>query len=112
MGTGIVDIAKGSGAIDGQTAEEAKQGINIANNPVAANALIVTNAENAENIGNIANGVIGARDLVKRPEGFADAINKMFSAKDLKEGYQSAKELLNQLGSSLVDNAQSLYRFF
>lgn len=72
VGNGIVDIAHGAGQVDAQTAEEAKQGINIANNAVAANALIVTNANNAERIGNVANGIVAAHDLATRPEGAAD----------------------------------------
>jgi len=112
VGVGIVDIAHGSGVVDSKTAEDAAQGINIATNPVAANALMVTNPNNAENIGNVANGVIGARDLAKRPEGIADAVSKLSSAKDVREGYKSAKELIHQVGSYLQDKATSLYQYF
>ena len=45
-GNGIVDIAQGAGKVDAQTAEDAKQGINIANNPIAANALFFTTPKN------------------------------------------------------------------
>ena len=109
---GIVDIAHGTGQVDAQTAEEAKQGINIANNPVAANALIVTNANNAERIGNVASGIVAAHDLATRPEGAADAFNKLLGARDIKEGYQSGKELMHQVGSWVQDHAESLYQYF
>lgn len=112
VGNGIVDIAHGAGQVDAQTAEEAKQGINIANNPVAANALIVTNANNAEKIGNVANGIMAAHDLATRPEGVADAFNKLLGARDVKEGYQSGKELMHQVGSYVQEHAQSLYQYF
>ena len=111
-GNGIVDIAQGAGAVDAKTAEDAKQGINIANNPIAANALLVTNAKNAENIGNVANGIIAAHDLVQRPGGIAEGIGKVLGARDIQEGYQSAKELMNQVGSSMMGKAISLYQYF
>jgi len=112
VGNGIVDIAHGAGQVDAQTAEEAKQGINIANNPAAANALIVTNANNAERIGNVANGIMAAHDLATRPTGVADAFNKLLGAKDVKEGYQSGKELMHQAGSWVQNHAESLYQYF
>jgi|ERR1051326_3068870 len=61
-----------------------------------ANALIVTNANNAERIGNIANGGMALHDMAKRPEGVADAFNKVLGARDVHEGYRSAKELMHQ----------------
>ena len=96
------------GAVDSQTAEEAKQGINIANNPVAANALIVTNAKNAENIGKVASGAISARDFVKHSTGVAEGVSRILAAKDVREGYQSAKELVHEWGSSTM---QAYIRF-
>ena len=48
----------------------------------------MTNANNAERI---------AHDLATRPEGFADAVNKVLGARDIKEGYQSGKELMRNL---------------
>jgi len=102
VGNGIVDIAQGAGKVDAGTAEEAKQGINIANNPVAANALIVTNAKNAENIGNVATAALSARDVVKHSTGVAEGLNRILAAKDVKEGYQSAKELVREWGASAM----------
>ena len=55
---------------------------------------MLTNAENAEKIGNVANGAMAPHDLTKRPEGIADAFSKLLGARDVKEGYQSGKELM------------------
>jgi hypothetical protein len=50
--------------------------------------------------------------LAKRPEGIADAVSKLSSARDVSEGYKSAKELMRQAGSYLQDKAMSLYQYF
>lgn len=105
VGNGIVDIAHGSGAVDAKTAEDAKQGVNIANNPVAANALLVTNARNAENIGNVANGAVAVHDVAKHSTGVAEGISRVLAGKDVKEGYQSAKELLHEWGQNIMQHA-------
>lgn len=112
IGKGTIDIAKGSGAIDNKSAEEGKQGVDLATNPVAAAALPFTSQKTAQNIGNVANGAMGLHDLVKRPENFTDAIGKVLSARDVKEGYQSAKELLHQANTWLLNKAMSLTPYF
>lgn len=102
-GSGIVDIAHGSGAVDSETAEQATRGIEIANNPVAANALMVTNPKTAENIGNVAQGLMGVREFSKLPEGaagirgYAEAAEKANAARHIYNASESAKELFHQV---------------
>jgi hypothetical protein len=55
---------------------------------------------------------MGLHDLAKRPENFKDALNKLSSARDVKEGYQSAKQLLHQADTWLMNKAMSLTPYF
>jgi hypothetical protein len=68
----------------------------------------VTNAKNAENIGKVASGAISARDFVKHSTGVAEGVSRILAAKDVREGYQSAKELVHEWGSSTM---QAYIRF-
>ena len=70
--------------------------MNIANNPVAANALIFTNAQNAENLGNVANGAIAVRDVLAHSTGLPEVVGRGLAAYDMKEGYLSAMDLLHE----------------
>ncbi len=112
IGKGAIDIANGSGAIDTKTAENGKQGVGLATNPVSAIALPFTGAKTAEQLGNVANGALGAHDLATRPKSIAEGISKVFAARDVKEGYQSAKELLHQANTWLMNKAMSLTPYF
>jgi hypothetical protein len=71
-----------------------------------------TSPKTAGNIGSVANGAMGLHDLAKRPENFKDALNKLSSARDVKEGYQSAKQLLHQADTWLMNKAMSLTPYF
>ena len=112
IGKGTIDIAKGSGAIGDKSAEEGKQGVDLATNSVSAAVLPFTSPKTAGNIGSVANGAMGLHDLAKRPENFKDALNKLSSARDVKEGYQSAKQLLHQADTWLMNKAMSLTPYF
>jgi RHS repeat-associated protein len=58
-GNGLVNVLQGTGTIGSVTAAQTQSGISVANNPIAANALIVTDLQTAEDIGNVT-GVIGS----------------------------------------------------
>jgi hypothetical protein len=103
---------RGAGAIGDKSAEDSKQGVDLANNPVAANARIATDTKTAINIGNLATGALALHDLAQRPRSVSVAVSKLFAARDVKEGYQSAKELMHQIDSTVTEKAMWLYRYF
>jgi hypothetical protein len=113
VGAGIADVARGSGAVDEKTAEEAKQGMRIANDRVAASALLATSPENAENIGKVAGGALAVHGIAEAAEPrVVEELNKLLNAHDIYSGYEGAKELLKGTGAYISEHADELYRYF
>jgi hypothetical protein len=69
---------------------------------------MVTDPKTAINIGNVATAALAIHDLAHRPQSLSEGISKGFAAWDLKEGYNSAKELMHEWAQDLYQHSWGL----